>query len=100
VEVEGAALDLTLWDLRTGDELAPPLRIHDPAVGRRGLERSALRVAGELVLSSSDDGVVLWDISQATLRAHACALAGRELTDDERRRYLGERASSDPLCPR
>ena len=100
VEVEGAALDLTLWDLRTGDELAPPLRIHDPAVGRRGLERSALRMAGELVLSSSDDGVVLWDISQATLRAHACALAGRELTDDERRRYLGERASSDPLCPR
>jgi hypothetical protein len=97
-EVEGAALDLTLWDLRSGVEIAPPLRVHDPSVGRRGPGRAGLEAAGGLVVSSSDDGVVIWDTSVATLRTHVCALAGRGLTGDERRRYLGTRMVGDSPC--
>jgi hypothetical protein len=95
----GAAKDIVLWDLSTGEELAPPLRAHNPAIG--GTEEGVLLLAadGALVVSAACDGVVAWSIDEAALRGRACALARRELTPAEQVRFLGTRRPHEPLCP-
>jgi len=100
-EADNAALALTLWDLRSGEELAPPLLAHNPAVGSvdPGAQRSVLLASHSgLVVSSSFDGVLLWDIADATLTGRACMLAGRELTSAEWTRFLGRGEPRQALC--
>ncbi len=98
-----AAVLLTLWDLRTGEELAPPLTAHHLAVGAFAEDQPrTILLAGDggLVVSSSFDGVLLWDISNAALERRACTLAGRTLTDDEWTWFLGPGTAREDLCPR
>jgi hypothetical protein len=98
-----AAVLLTLWDLRTGEELAPPLTAHNLAVGAFAEDQPrTVLLAGDggLVVSSSFDGVLLWDTSNAALARRACALAGRTLTDDEWAWFLGPGTPREDLCPR
>ncbi|MBK9754404.1 MAG: hypothetical protein IPO88_13015 [Nannocystis sp.] len=100
-EADNAAVALTLWDLRSGEGLAPPLVAHNPAVGSfdPGAQRSVLLAAHSgLVVSSSFDGVLLWDIADATLTSRACTLAGRELTSAEWTRFLGRGEPQQAQC--
>lgn len=94
---EGNAMaNVTLWDLATGEELAPALRLHNPAVGDTPEGQVMLSADGGLLVSSRCDGVVLWNLAEAELRREACALAGREPTPAEKARIFG--SSSAPLC--
>ena len=97
-----AAVLLTLWDLRTGEELAPPLTAHHLAVGAFAEDQPrTVLLAGDggLVVSSSFDGVLLWDIDNAALERRACTLAGRALSDDEWAWFLGPGTPREALCP-
>lgn len=87
---------LVLWDLTTGEELAPPVHLHNPTIG--GTTSAGLSLSDALIVSATCDGAVLWRIDDDALRRRACALAGRELTEHEQRRFL--RASGRVLCPR
>ncbi len=91
-----ATANVALWDLDTGEELAPALRLHNPAVGDTPEGQVMLSADGGLLLSSRCDGVVLWDLSEAALRREACALAGREPTPAEQARFFG--SSGAPIC--
>lgn len=100
-EADNAAVALTLWDLRSGEELAPPLVAHNPAVGSFDpyAPRSVLLAPHSgLVVSSSFDGVLLWDIADELLTGRACALARRELTPAEWTRFLGRGEPQQALC--
>ena len=73
------------------DGLAP---LHNPAIG--GTTGAGLALSDALLTTC--DGAVLWRIADDALQRRACALAGRELTEHEQRRFL--RASGRVLCPR
>jgi WD40 repeat protein len=93
-----AAVDLVLLHLDTGEELAPPLRVHNPAIGDAALGQVLVSADNKRIVSSTGDGTVVWDIDDETLRGRACALAGRELTLAEQQRFLGTRPYQ-ALCP-
>lgn len=58
----------------------------------------AFSADGRLLLSGDRNGqVVAWDVAVDTWRQTACRIAGRELTPDERQRYLPGRAHR-PTC--
>jgi WD40 repeat protein len=81
-----SALDYTirLWDVETGQPIGFPLTDHTDGVA--GL---ALSPDGSTLFSSSMDGTVrAWDLDFDRLRARACAIAGRNLTQAEWARYL------------
>jgi hypothetical protein len=57
-----------------------------------GLAAAAFRADGSTItLVSSTGGISVWDPTPEAARRAACRIAGRELTDDEWRRYLPDR---------
>ena len=86
---------LTLYDLTADIALATPL--HSPASTLRLIDAFTLdeRVPGgfltadgETLLEALVDGIRVWDLRPAEQAAHACAVAGRELTDEEWATYF------------
>jgi WD40 repeat protein len=94
-----AAVEIVLWQLDTGEELAPPLHVHNPAIGGTLAGQVLISADGERLVSSTCDGAVVWDIADDTLRRRACALAGRTLTRAEEERFLGAHRTDQALCP-
>ncbi len=93
-----AATDLVLWHIDSGEELAPPLRVHNPAIAGTADGQVLISADGKRIVSAACDGTVVWDIDEDSLRSRACALAGRELTLAEQQRFLGTQAYK-ALCP-
>jgi hypothetical protein len=79
------------WDLRAPhpEKSAIVLRGH---TGRSG--GVAIDPSGRWIISASQDGTIrIWPLELETLLQHAREVAGRELTDSERSRYLFESGS-------
>ncbi len=57
-----------------------------------------LREDGQAMVTSSDDGVLVWDLRPAALRDAVCTMVSRELTDLEWSTYLGDERVA-PTCP-
>jgi WD40 repeat protein len=76
---------VSLWDLGTRRQLGRPLAGHtDHAHG------VAFADGGNTMITSSWDGsLIFWDLRPASWQAKACELAGRNLTQDEWRRFVG-----------
>lgn len=75
------------WDAVTRQVLAPPLR------GRVETESMALSPDGATLAIGSfggDGAVFLWRLSPDLWQTRACAVANRDLSDEERRRYMGD----------
>ena len=82
---------MLLWDVASGRRLGDPL----PAPGNTAI---AFDASGRSLITGGDDGeVVVWDIDPDRWVELACDVAGRTLSRDEWRRYLGDRAY-DPAC--
>jgi hypothetical protein len=80
-----------LWDVASGRPLGDPL----PAPGNTAV---SFDPTGRNLFTGGDDGeVVVWHADPDRWVALACDLAGRTLSRDEWRRYLGDR-SYDPGC--
>jgi WD40 repeat protein len=78
---------VSLRDARSGDRIGPFLHNHED-----GVRAVAFSSDGALLASTGVDGrVVLWDTSPEDWEARACAVASRNLTLAEWRRYLGQR---------
>jgi WD40 repeat protein len=79
-----------------GDE---QVRVYDPRSGlvgslrSEGLAAAAFRADGSTItLVSSTGRISTWDPGPEAARRAACRIAGRELSDDEWRKYLPDRA--------
>jgi WD40 repeat protein len=87
----GGSGGVLLWDVASGRPLGDPL----PAPGNTAV---SFDPTGRNLFTGGDDGeVVVWHADPDRWVALACDLAGRTLSRDEWRRYLGDR-SYDPGC--
>ena len=81
----GGSGGVLLWDVATGRRLGDPL----PAPGNTAI---VFDIAGRTLITGSDAGdVVVWTIDPDRWDELACGVAGRPLSRDEWRRYLGDR---------
>ena len=76
---------VTVVDVRTGTALGQPLPGQAVHVGGGHV---SLRSDGGLLSVPVDGGTSMWELSPDVWVAKACRLAGRELTETERRRHL------------
>jgi DNA-binding SARP family transcriptional activator len=76
---------LTLYDLTANIALTPP--IDSDAPGQR-LVGGFLTADGDTLLEALPDGIRVWDLRPAQQASHACALAGRELSEEEWATYF------------
>jgi WD40 repeat protein/DNA-binding SARP family transcriptional activator len=78
---------LRLWDLTSGKLVGGPLS------GAEGTGWGTYFPDGRHVVAAFDSGLgVVWDVDPAAWSAHACRVANRELTREEWRDVLPERA--------
>jgi WD40 repeat protein len=83
----GADGSVLVWNLDTGEPVAPPL------LGSVEMETMAVSPDGSLLALGALDTsglVYLWDLDLTPWSDRACAIANRNLTDAEWRQYLGE----------
>jgi WD40 repeat protein/class 3 adenylate cyclase/energy-coupling factor transporter ATP-binding protein EcfA2 len=74
-----------LWDVATRRQIGRPLTGHRlDAIGVAFVDDG-----NTLVTSSADGSLIFWDLRPAAWEAKACALAGRNLTRDEWRQFVG-----------
>jgi WD40 repeat protein len=81
---------LILYDLTTRQPIG------DPLIDGNGVPYAATFTPDDRTLLASDSSatpgqVVAWDIDPNSWQREACAIAGRNLTHDEWRQYLGDR---------
>lgn len=87
---DGTAL---LYDAPTGTRMGDPLRTDGRTLGV-----AVLRPDGREMAVSTPEGVILWDLDPEHQFEHACRLAGRDLTEDEWRTYLGDLGDQQSTC--
>jgi len=75
---------ILLWDIGTGRPLGAPL------AGEGGwITALAYAADGQTLLAgSTTTAITRWDVSPSTWAAHACRIAGRNLSVDEWAQYL------------
>jgi hypothetical protein len=76
---------LTLYDLAGNIALAGPI---DGAADATRIAGGFLTSDGERLIEALPSGIRVWELRPAQQAAHACALAGRELTPDEWSTYF------------
>ena len=87
---DGSAM---LYDAPSGTRIGDPTRTD----GRTGA-RSVLRPDGNEMAVSMPRGVVVWDLDPDHQFEYVCRIAGRELTDNEWRTYLGDLGDRQSTC--
>jgi WD40 repeat protein len=85
---------VTLWDIDSGQALAPPLMAHAEPVTSLSFSRNGTSMAS----ASADAPLVAWTLDVRSWIRYACDAARRNLTDTEPKQYLGDKPYT-PTCP-
>jgi WD40 repeat protein len=88
---------ISLWDLESSQQLGT-VRGLTPT----GAFPAAVAFApdGRTMASAVDGGgLMVWDLDASSWRDHACSVARRDLTGDERRLHVGSAVENRPVCP-
>jgi WD40 repeat protein len=80
-------------DLRAGRAIGPPLGVSLPGLGAFGQDNSTVYA------SSSDNRATVWNFAPDHVRDEACAVAGRNLTQQEWHTYLPWAGPRRATCP-
>ena len=92
----GEAGSVEVWDLAG----AAPFILGEWGATDQAIRAVALSEAGDwLTVLATGGEVSRWDIDEASWRQRACAVANRNLTDEEWRAYLGETQTYHETCP-
>jgi len=82
----GNDMVVILWDIATQQLLGKPFKAHGSVVVSLAFSED-----GRTLRSRSEDGqTIAWDFDFASWRAHACTIAGCNLTHKEWRQYLSD----------
>lgn len=85
-----------LWDIN-GDE--PALTGATLLGHTRAVRAVEFALDGSQIVTASEDGTIrIWPITLEHLLQRACAIAGRDMSGEERTRYFGNGSSGD-VCP-
>ncbi|MET0802232.1 MAG: hypothetical protein ABWZ53_13825, partial [Actinomycetota bacterium] len=84
---------VTLWDVRTGQQIGEPFNPSDANVMSSILDASGTH------LVSGGSNTVVWDLDPAVWRVRACEAAGRNLTQEEWEEFLPEGEAYHATCP-
>ena len=87
---------MVVFNLATGEQVGA-VRLAEQ-VGRYGRIGMAFDGDRRVVTAISDQDVNAWDLSEENWVRAACASAGRDLTGDEWRQYVGTEPPSDLTC--
>ena len=82
-----------LWDIPSGQAVGAPL----PGVASSPVVPAFTPDGGHLVATYASGRAYVWDIRPPSLAAHACRVAGRQLTRAEWEEFLPGR-DYDPAC--
>jgi hypothetical protein len=95
VLVRAADQTAALYDLTTGARVGDPIEIANGEFNDAELRPNGL----EMVVGGGERGVVVWDLDPSHWISAACGIAGRNLTRDEWKTYLGYLGSYRATCP-
>ena len=93
---EGNDGSVSLYDLPTGSRLGDAFRPADGLPGPISLRGDGMQAS---TLGPAGTGGVLWDLNPDHWAAAACALAGRNLTQQEWTTYVGDLGPYRRSCP-
>ncbi len=90
-----------LYDVAARTQLGTEIPSEAPAraTGLGWLTSAALLGDGLAAATSTDGGIVVWDLDPARWSEAACELASRNLTREEWETYIGDLASYRATCP-
>jgi WD40 repeat protein len=95
IAIRGGDGTIGLFDVASGVQIGLPITISDDEVTSiaLALDGTTLAAGGGL-----EDGVALWDLRPESWIAAACALAGRDLTEEEWDNNIGDLAEYRSTC--
>jgi hypothetical protein len=101
--VLGDDRQVRLYDVDARVQLGTEIPVHDSAratlVFPGWLTAAAIRPDGREAATTSDNGIIVWDLNADRWREAACELASRNLTQEEWDTYIGELAPYRATCP-
>ena len=86
---------VSLYDLASGRRLGDVLEIARQDVGDATIRPDGLAMA----VGGGERGIAIWDLDPAHWATAACGVAGRNLTAEEWKTYLGSLGSYRATCP-
>ena len=87
---------VSLYNIDSGDQLGDAIAIPDDERTDSVLRRDGKEIAFG---GSADNPMTFWDLDPAHWESAACTLAGRNLTSEEWRTYIGDLAPYHATCP-
>jgi WD40 repeat protein len=94
----GAGRAVTLWDVASRQRLGQALTGTLDAIQGLTFSRDSQLAWGSFAIAPTSELVAVWDARPAAWRERACAMANRQLSEQEWDRFVGAGMSHEPLC--
>jgi len=94
----GARRTVTLWDVASRQRLGQALTGTLDGILALAFSRDSRLAWGSFAIAPTSELVAVWDARPAAWREKACAMANRQLSEQEWDRFVGAAMPHEPLC--